>query len=330
MVCGVKWKGCDCPMFNDEAVEEEHRRVMREAPGMPPPGGWFYEDEDDDWMGMGEGMGHLDVHFARLQTREAAARAAQRRVYNRHRVADFGGFDYRRMEVDAEALGRQVERDLGIHDYDYESNSSSDPESDSDLIYVEGTQRRDLAARRITTREEARRRNTYREEPRHHGYDHGGGRMLGGAAAGDRDGARRPGGGYGNFAGEGRRLDERGYDGGGGAGGGGRRLDGGRTRMRTASPPLNPHLGDDFFRRGQDILARPYNDQNDRDAGMLIEEINNGRAAANRPTGRANAPPMRRASTLAGIGSGVASRARRAGNGGGLNGRVSEWRRYVD
>ena len=284
-----------------------------------PPGGWFFEDEEDG-MGMGMGvrgnMGGWDPEWVRLQAMQAgeAARNMGRQIHvNGHRVPDFGGLDFRRFEAETEALGRRMEREMHIHEeFNYDS-SSSDPESDSELIFVDDDPgRRDLAARRTTHREEPRRR------------DHnGGGPILRGGG-----GRSRNGGYHGNFGGEGRRLDEAYYGGGGGEGA--RRHHGVRTMTRTPSPPLNPQLGDDVLRRGHDILARPYNDQNDRDAGMLVEEINTGRAAANRRTGRENAPPMRRASTLAGIGTGVGSRARRAGNGGGLNGRVSEWRRYVD
>lgn len=291
---------------------------------MPPPGGWFLDDEADDDWGMGGNMGGWHPEVVRMQANEAA-RDMERHIYlNGHRVPDFGGFDYRNAQADAEALIRQIDRDMHIHEGLNYDSSSSDPESDSDLIFVDGGPgRRDLAARRTTHREEPRRRNTTQEEPPRRDHNVGGGTTLRGGGGRSQDGGY-----HGNFAGQGRRLDEA-YHGGGG-GGGGRRYNGGRMRMRTGSPPLNPHLGDDVLRRGHDILARPYNDQNDRDAGILVEEINNGRSAANRRPGRANAPPMRRASTLAGIGTSVASRARRAGNGGGLNGRVSEWRRYVD
>ncbi|MDI1486165.1 MAG: hypothetical protein OHK93_004356 [Ramalina farinacea] len=327
ILCGEKWKTCDCPMFEDEAIQEDHERVMREGAGMPQ-GGWFFEDDDDDGVGMGMGMGGnmggWDDEWAGMQANEAA-RDVERHIYvNRHHVPDFGTFDFGRIQAETEALGRRMEREMHIHeelDYDL---TSSDPESDRDLIFLNGGPgRRDLAARRTTHRDEPPRRNTTREEPRRRDHDGGGPPTLRGGVGRSRDGGY-----HGNFGGQGRRLDE-GYNGGGG-GGGGRRYNGGRMRMRTASPPLNPHLGDDVLRRGHDILTRPYNDQNDRDAGILVEEINNGRSAANRRPGRANAPPLRRASTLAGIGTGVASRARRAGNGGGLNGRVSEWRRYVD
>ena len=272
-------------------------------------------------------MGGWEPDWFRTFVNEEAGNMETNIFVNGHRVPDFGDFDFGRIQAETEALGRRMERDMHIHeDYDYDS-SSSDPESDSDLIFMEGGPgRRDLAARRTTHREEPRRRNTTQDEPRRRDHIAGGGATLRGGAGRTRDGY------HGNFGGQGRRLDEA-Y--GGGGGGGGRRHNGGRVRLRTASPPLNPHLGDDVLRRGHDILARPYNDQNERDAGLLVEEINNGRSAAananaNRRPGRANAPPMRRASTLAGMGTGVASRARRAGNGGGLNGRVSEWRRYVD
>lgn len=74
MICGVKWKGCDCPWFNYQTVERE--RIVH-AQGFPPEGGGRRGEVDAEHLRARGYQAELDARREQERRDEAFARQLQ-------------------------------------------------------------------------------------------------------------------------------------------------------------------------------------------------------------------------------------------------------------
>ncbi len=92
MICGLKWKSCNCPWFNYEQVEQDRLNHMR-VPG--------------EFGMVGDQLDHMLIPERPVQYQRAA----------RHRAYDEGGDARRRQERLDEELARRLQT-IGIDDDD--------------------------------------------------------------------------------------------------------------------------------------------------------------------------------------------------------------------